>query len=336
MVFSDLDLAIDKSAIKATSNRPLSTTRGVLLPKKGAKHACERCRKSKLRCLVDTVKEHGKCRRCCEAKAVCEFYEMAPRQRRKRTDARVALLEKQLAEFKARFDVTTSVAIVENDPSRPPSSGTVHRPNSLVYEKQPQAPAADRTSEDSSSTAVSSPIDEANVSYTIPGYVETSILSLENAEMLFSSFVSYALPEHPLIGLTDQDNFYTMREKRPLLTFAMVIAASTVKDPSLSDQLHDRIFNELIQKTVKEGHRNVEIILAVLVMKTWYRPPNDWKRMNFYVWTHIAVTMAVQMGLGGHDGRPPRDIQMLRNKRLSLLQMENFRTRLVVYLSASL
>lgn len=58
--------------------------------------ACEACRVSKVRCLVVPNSSSSQCQRCAKAGRNCVFAAPAKRRQRKRTDVRVAELEREL------------------------------------------------------------------------------------------------------------------------------------------------------------------------------------------------------------------------------------------------
>ncbi|KAL8835971.1 MAG: hypothetical protein Q9170_003094 [Blastenia crenularia] len=95
--------------------------------------ACEACRGLKVRCEPDPVK--GTCRRCAKAQRPCVV--TAPsRKRQKKTDSRVAELERKIDALTASLHATKAQAASESDEDStddrrplPPVSGQSHRPS---------------------------------------------------------------------------------------------------------------------------------------------------------------------------------------------------------------
>ncbi|KAK6539304.1 hypothetical protein TWF694_009537 [Orbilia ellipsospora] len=65
--------------------------------------ACESCRSLKVRCEPDTANPEGSCRRCAKARRECIFT-VPTRKRQKRTDSRVAELEKKIDKLTATLN----------------------------------------------------------------------------------------------------------------------------------------------------------------------------------------------------------------------------------------
>lgn len=63
---------------------------------KNAIRACESCRTRKMRCIQDVSSSSEKCQRCERRNIDCLFTERSTKRRRKRTDTRVAELEKEV------------------------------------------------------------------------------------------------------------------------------------------------------------------------------------------------------------------------------------------------
>lgn len=263
---------------------------------KNQKHACVRCRRSKIRCLVDTVKEHGKCRRCYDGDDECIFELMAPRPQRQRTDTRLSILEKQLQALKAAFESTHSSQKI---PGSIGSSRTqdARRGSASARPAESSSLSSDAHTEHlvGQESLASGP--DSEIYDTVPGYISSDVLALSTAGELLADFVLYALPEYPVLVPADGDSFQSLRQDKPILLFAMLTAASRAKNPTLFDNLHSRLLRLLTDKVVINGERSLELLQAVLITEVWYNPPDDLRRLNFYLWIQIAGTMALQLGL---------------------------------------
>ncbi|KAI9880773.1 MAG: hypothetical protein M1830_000209 [Pleopsidium flavum] len=74
--------------------------------------ACEACRGLKVRCDLDTTNPEGACRRCAKAGRQC-IVTVPSRKRQKKTDSRVAELEKKIDALTASLQATKHGAVVE-------------------------------------------------------------------------------------------------------------------------------------------------------------------------------------------------------------------------------
>lgn len=282
--------------------------------RKGCVRACERCRKSKVRCLVDTVDRDGKCKRCCKAGAECVFPLLTgSQQRRRRTDARIASIEEKLAAVNAAITkdqapqllTPSSVFGVSDDIE----GDTIHSDPlkeaaalSLATSDAPTKLLAKRLldNQPTSSVAVRRPLDGEDV---IPGYVDQSLLSIDQAKALLSDFKGKMIQEYPIVALSENDSFDTLRTEKPILLFAIISSASQGRCPTLFRRLHRELQTVLAEKAILEGRKSLELIQAILLMEAWYCPPDDLDRLNFCQWANVAGSMALQLGLIG-VGRP--------------------------------
>ena len=262
------------------------------------KHACERCRGYKLRCALESVEATGKCSRCLGANAECVFEPLAPRQRRKRTDARVTSLERELHTMKSMLDSLRDSQVAESKEASASS----------------QAASTPATNLDTNSLPASS-----NDSL-IPDAVSDDL-----ASELLQDFVDRLLPQYPILVISE--SFNSLRVSKPLLTLAAVAAASSTREQSLFRMLHSHLVRQITERAIIEGDRNIELIQSILILETWYCPPDDLRHLNFYQWIHIAGTMALQLGFGGRTTQQECD--------LSKFTFEQRRTMFAVFQSCS-
>jgi hypothetical protein len=155
------------------------------------RNACSRCRGLKLRCLLDTFAGHGKCWRCYETGNDCIFETIAPRQRRKRTDTRVAALEKQIAGLKAAIDQRPIGDDVEDGADR-----DVNQPdNAVPWKNDSQVDDAGPSGYGNERIGTSH---RPNVcEETIPGLIGADVLPLEAGITLFESSRTTFFPPTP-------------------------------------------------------------------------------------------------------------------------------------------
>jgi hypothetical protein len=124
-------------------------------------------------------------------------------------------------------------------------------------------------------------------------------ISEKQAIELFEAFCNSVLPQYPILALSTNQTFHSLHSTQPVLLLAMITAASGTLQAGLFKTLHSRLVRELAEKAIIDGQRSIELIQAAILLKTWYCPPDDLRKLNFYQWTHIAGTMAMQIGLGG-------------------------------------
>ncbi|KFY48678.1 hypothetical protein V495_01097 [Pseudogymnoascus sp. VKM F-4514 (FW-929)] len=229
---------------------------------------------------------------CPEARMYCVFQSVAPRQRRKRTDTRVAALEKQIASLQS----TINDQAIQGNLSDSENGITVNQPTQ--HERNgsespvPDSGHAEVVAEQN--TRVSEPEE------TITSLIGSDLLPIDKAIALFTEFIKNVLPEYPILLLTDEDDFNTLRTSQATLLLAMITAGARASDPVLFRNLHSHLLRVLADKVLVRGLRSLELAQAILVMEVWYDPPDDMERLNFYMWIQIAATMVRQLGLWPH------------------------------------
>ena len=256
---------------------------------------------------------------------------MAPRQQRQRTDTRLSILEKQVRALKAAFEGTHSKQRV------PCSIGTsrsqdAHCGSASARPAESSPHSSYVHTEDLGEQASLALGPDSETHSIVPGYISSDVLALSTAVELLADFVLYALPEYPVLVLADSDSFESLCQNRPILLFAMLTAASRAKNPTLFDDLHLRLLRLLTEKVVVNGERSLELLQAVLITEVWYNPPDDLTRLNFYLWTQIAGTMALQLGLWWD----PHMLTAVTNDEIHDGMLQRWRTAVAVYLSVSI
>lgn len=319
------------------------------------KHACERCRKAKTRCLTDTLEQFGKCRKCHALGVECEWKAISTTRRRKRTDARVTDLERQiqslenaLGGLRSGFNEPNIVDSVYEGVHNSPGDRSVASGHKGTHEGIPSTdPAKDVTdSSISASRDTCASPKYTSEQHTAPQLTSSnSILTvmpaLQNLTQqrraeLFDDFRNSLLPQYPVITMSEEDSFELMEQSYPLLTAAIVTAASSISEPQAFQILHANMLQHLCQKVLIEGSRSMEILQATLISAAWFCPPDALERLNFYQWTHVAGTMALELGLGGKTlwSANRRAVTALINDA-SPTNLQSFRTMFGVYLTCS-
>ena len=256
------------------------------LRKEKKKNACEKCRRSKLRCHLDTFDECGKCCRCFTSDIECVFVTLPPRKPRRRTDARVTTLEKELVTMRKMF--------IQLQDDRDPAS----RQDSPKSSRSAGSSGASPELTLPSTSGADSPFtSSSNAVEVIPCLLSSSMLTETEARDLFNEFVTHSLPQYPLIILDEP--FDIVRESKPMLLLAAITAASNARDGELFARLHGHLIRMVSDRVVVNGERSLELLQSIILLEVWFSPSDDLRKLNFYQWIHVAATMAMQLGLVG-------------------------------------
>jgi hypothetical protein len=267
-------------------------------------HACESCRHLKVRCLSNENLSIRKCQRCARLSQECIIKPRGPRKPRKRTDARVGELEKQVEALRAAFG--ESAAPGNSPPSVVDSSDSAVIPhdhgNALVPEGGAfvnliptssqidfQAPLASCGVMPIAApqSHASSPAKEAQ--HTLTPSIKTDLFNKFNAELM----------QHlPVTLWSDGEDASIVRERSPTLFLAAITAAAGDVDIEVHSTLHDQLAKDLATRIVVDGEKSIELVQALLIAAAFHSPPDTFKKPKFYQYIHMAAAMAADLGLG--------------------------------------
>jgi hypothetical protein len=302
------------------------------------RHACEGCRKAKIRCLTDTLEADAKCRKCLVGGLDCEWKEISKTRTRRRTSTRVADLENQLLSLTAAIDgirngtspgeasqgevesetQTASATPLHNDcTSTTTSDGPLRR-------RGPSAP----NSHEPSSNHLLSKLSSNPLPFN--GF------STEIRAQLVETFVTRMLPQYPVISIPAEIPLEQLEKIKPFMVNAVITTACSVSEPRLFRAMHNKNIALLSQVVAVEGCKSVDLLQALLVTSIWACPPDDLSNLNIYQWSHMAGTMALELGLGGRTSLHAQ-AQSVSDfaTNSSLATMERYRTMFGVYLTCS-
>ena len=105
--------------------------------------ACEACRGLKVRCVPDPTR--GTCRRCAKARRQC-VVTLPTRKRQKKTDTRVAELEKKIDALTASLQATKNQGLSESDGDSSDEEQEQEVPATYTYDSQDQVVSAIKVS----------------------------------------------------------------------------------------------------------------------------------------------------------------------------------------------
>jgi hypothetical protein len=261
--------------------------------------ACEACRVSKVRCLVNPEAGSTQCQRCARAGRTCVFAAPAKRRQRKRTDVRVTELEKELKQIRDNLLLKTKAS--SNDMS----------------DQSADEGSDDQAHEDTQKNTLD-PALRANKTAKIPigrphvipaaseckpkdlrgpaenDIVERGILSEQLAEEFLGIWRDDLAIASPGITIPKHWTAADLRVNKPALFHAVMAAASHSKGCDVSDKLHEEVVYLYARSIFINGNKSVENIQAMLTTVAFYSPPGQ---MQIDQWVNMAASMALSLGL---------------------------------------
>ena len=228
----------------------------------------------------------------------------APRKPRKRTDARVGELERQVEALSAALGKSSApdISVLPAADSKNASTLIHVQEHPLV----PEAGAFSNASLTSSEAEIPFPLSPCGIirgaapqrTGSLPVRVSSGILTPSIASNLFDRYNTELINHFPLSLFSDKEDASTVRETKPTLFLAVITAAAGDSDLELHSNLHDQLAEEFAKRIVIDGERVIELVQALLVAAAFYHPPDAFEKQKFYQYIHMAATMTTDIGLG--------------------------------------
>ena len=285
--------------------------------------ACEACRGLKVRC---EMADEGPCRRCRKAGRRCVVtVRSRGGERQKKTDTRVAELEKKIDLLAATLQARASSdhgpassaqgvaaqrtnASTTASPEAPRPSNTMMKslitawgvPEGSGTPSQPHTGQKRKLSEaqDSHGGASKTPnLRDSAMEDTYVDIVQRGLITAEYAEALLSKYNNLMMPHFPGVVFPPGETAEHLRSTKPLL-FLALMAACTSDSAALQKTLVKELMRIIAEKVVCNGEKNLELVQALFVSVVWYWPPESFEELKFYQLAHMGVIMAIDLGLG--------------------------------------
>ncbi|CAO2651994.1 Nn.00g002770.m01.CDS01 [Neocucurbitaria sp. VM-36] len=313
--------------------------------------ACEACRVSKVRCLVNPVTGSTQCQRCAKAGKACVFAPPAKRRQRKRTDVRVTELEKEIQQMRSLLKSTnrSSNDLSDHESVDEQSDGQL-QPGEKETPQDPQSHgSAASTTSNFANQWSGVPVDKTPA----PGpsndcgprdllgpsendIMDRAVITEAQAEELLAIWRTELVNGCPGITIPREWTVMEFRARKPALFHAIMAAAAHSKGSALSDKLHEEAVYLYARSAFIKGEKSVQAIQALLVTITYYSPPKTPGQLQIYQWVNMAASMALELGLASkprtHEQLPKRAIRSLQRISSPEELLEHCRTVLLVYI----
>ncbi|EME49286.1 hypothetical protein DOTSEDRAFT_68152 [Dothistroma septosporum NZE10] len=278
-------------------------------PEVPAHRACAGCRSQKVRCILDEANSDV-CQRCARAGRVCVFTPLQKRRQRKRTDTRVAELEKEMRAMRAAL-AQKNEAVTSDTSGQQREEPQRARPIGLWYKDTlPDAarlgqagnwdeplpePSLARPAPLAEQTAWSTVVQPRGVSKDV---IDSGLISMATARQLFETYKHDLFPHYPLVAIPSSITAESMRETKPALFLAVIAAASGKENPELSAALDKEVLQAYATRSLLQSEKSLELVQALLVSAVWYHPPSKFGQLKYYEYIHMAASMAMDIGIG--------------------------------------
>lgn len=273
--------------------------------------ACAFCRSQKVRCIVDEENEEA-CQRCAKAGRTCVFTPIQKRKQRKRTDTRVAELEREMkamrSMLKEKQQATQTDPPVRNEP--PQARGlwfkehSQHAPREDTFDEPPaQSGKVSSAGPDVQHWKPSGPLLWPNKMMDRPpeeksDVIDRGVISMAAARQLFDSYRTELFPHYPMVYVPGSVTADEIRQAKPTLFLAILAAAAGKGSPEVSAVLDKEVLQTYAMKSLVHSEKSLELVQSLLLSSFWYHPPNKFGQLKYYEYIHMAATMALDIGIG--------------------------------------
>ncbi|EUC32096.1 hypothetical protein COCCADRAFT_99591 [Bipolaris zeicola 26-R-13] len=320
--------------------------------------ACEACRISKVRCLVNPDASSSQCQRCAKANRTCIFAPPVKRRQRKRTDVRVTELEKEIQQMRS---------LLKAKKARPSSDASEHDTGDDESDEQGHARDEDTPStwrrHSSMGTATipatgfcglpsvtnQAPMPEPTPTPTPTtsapkeflgssenDIIDRGVISEDMAREFLGIWRKELVAACPGITIPRHWDVFDLRENKPALFHAIMAASAHSKGSALSDRLHEEAVLLYARSAFVKGEKSIQAIQALIVTVSYYSPSKTPGQLQIYQWINMAASMALELGLTSkprtHEQLPKRAIRSLQKISSPEELLEHCRTILLLYI----
>lgn len=306
--------------------------------------ACEACRGLKVRCEPDPNNPEGACKRCAKAGRNC-IITQPTRKRQKKTDSRVAELEKKIDALTATLSATKAGqpppaipggvadgtggyayggAALDSSGGWSAVNGAMSRDAMAMARAQNQSPYGEgnamaypppmvlagqkrkytepRGTGDDAPTPPIAPSAADPRSHEYSDIVDRGIISSSKASDLWDRYNYQMVPHLPAVVFPADMTVGELRKTKPILFLAIMAAASS-ETPNVQRVLVKELMQVFADKIFVAGEKSIELVQALSVSVAWYWPPEHFEELKFYELVHMAMIMAIDLGLGKRKPR---------------------------------
>jgi hypothetical protein len=298
--------------------------------------ACEACRGLKVKCEPDP--NGGACKRCTKANRNCVI--TAPnRKRQKKTDTRVAELERKIDALTATLQATKNGTADYEEYSDEEQDGTIQSqvPNGQSWQQSPldatrslKRRASTHNGDEAVHQAKYPRLDnfpfKPQTDYEYADVVDRGIVDAATADSIFEVYNTRMVPQMPVVVFPPGTTAGAIRKDKPILFLAILSVATFGGKQEVQRILREELSRVLADRIMCRGEKSVEIIQAIQVSTIWHCSKGDDDTLA-YQNIHSAATMAIAIGLGRPGPNPASLSGTFKDVKLNLTDPRSIECR---------
>ncbi|KAJ5621891.1 hypothetical protein N7528_005123 [Penicillium herquei] len=142
--------------------------------------------------------------------------------------------------------------------------------------------------------------------------IDRGLIDLETAKASFDRYVNRMAIEMPFVVFQPGTTMGQVRREKPTLFLAILgISVATFKK-DLQMPLINECYRVIAEKVVVKGHKSLELIQALVVISIWYIPPDNLDELKFYQMIHMAIALAMELGLNRRSNGDLKPLKRIR------------------------
>jgi hypothetical protein len=104
-------------------------------------------------------------------------------------------------------------------------------------------------------------------------------------------------PHIPTVVFPPGTEMTDIRKTKPILLHAIISAAIGTIQPNLQLPLVNDFYKVIAERIVVKGEKSLDLVQAIIVNCNWYTPPDHFEELKFYQLSHMAVSVAMDIGM---------------------------------------
>jgi hypothetical protein len=142
--------------------------------------------------------------------------------------------------------------------------------------------------------------------------IDRGLVDYKTANAAFERYIHQMAPEIPFVVFPPGTTMGEVRRNKPYLFLAIIGAAIGVFNPDVQPILTNEAYRLIAEQVVVKGQKSLELVQTLMVCSIWYLPPDNFEELKFYSLIHMAVIMAMDLGLNRRISENRRTINMIR------------------------
>jgi hypothetical protein len=302
--------------------------------------ACEPCRQLKVRCDPDPDHPEGSCKRCAKARRTC-IVTAPTRKRQKKTDSRVAELERKIDALTATLQGNYTGELIPGSQGQPSpraepagrrwtgeskiagskrqATGEIKAAGGLLAPRysRPGSPSAEQippASRQWRKAGAGEPalLAKPEASNEFADMIDRGLIKYETAELAFQRYIYQMSPELPFVVFPPGTTMGEVRRNKPFLFLAIIAVSIGVFNPEAQPILINEVYRTIAEHVIVKGQKSLELVQTIMVSAIWYIPPDNFEELKFYSLTHLAAILSMELGLNRRLSETRRSFNMIR------------------------